>query len=257
MAKMKRVQMFGKLNATAYRAIESATVLCKTRGNPYVELTHWVNQILMSDNTDWHCAIKYFELDEALLSKDLVAALDRLPRGATSISNFANSIEVAIKEAWMATSLVFNEGAIRTGHLLLAARDHDELSRFLLDISREFAKINADILQEKFSEVVSGSSETSVAAPSGAPGATGQAGSLLAPASMGKGEALRLYTIDMTENARQGTLDPRLGRDADAWEPLRPAARTIRSSPARPGSARPRWSRDSPSAWRPATCRTA
>ena len=46
MAKLKRIQLFGKLNQKAYKAVESATILCKTRGNPYVELIHWVNQIV-------------------------------------------------------------------------------------------------------------------------------------------------------------------------------------------------------------------
>lgn len=215
MGKLKRVQMFGKLNRTAYQAMESATILCKTRGNPYVEPVHWINQLFLAENTDWHSAIRYFELDSAKLAKDLVSAMDRLPRGASSISDFANSIEIAIKEAWMVTSLVFSETAIRSGHLLIAMRNHPELSRYLLDVSAEFAKINGDLLQEKFADIVSDSAETSVAAPSGDSAATGQAGEMMNSAAMGKGEALRLYTVDMTENARNGKSDPIVGRDPE------------------------------------------
>ena len=51
MSKLKRIHLFSRLNPTAYKAMESATVLCKTRGNPYVELVHLVNQIIMSENT--------------------------------------------------------------------------------------------------------------------------------------------------------------------------------------------------------------
>ncbi len=46
MAEIKRTALFGKLNSLAYKAIEGATVFCKMRGNPYVELVHWVHQIL-------------------------------------------------------------------------------------------------------------------------------------------------------------------------------------------------------------------
>ena len=42
MASISRAALFGKLNRVAYRAIESATVFCKLRGNPYVELVHWL-----------------------------------------------------------------------------------------------------------------------------------------------------------------------------------------------------------------------
>jgi len=41
MTDISRVALFGKLNSLGYKAIESATVFCKMRGNPYVELVHW------------------------------------------------------------------------------------------------------------------------------------------------------------------------------------------------------------------------
>jgi type VI secretion system protein VasG len=37
---ISRQALFGKLGATLLRGIESATVFCKLRGNPYVELVH-------------------------------------------------------------------------------------------------------------------------------------------------------------------------------------------------------------------------
>jgi len=215
MAKLKRLQMFGKLDRTAYQAMESATILCKTRGNPYVELVHWVNQIVLSENTDFHCAISYFDLNAARLSKDLIAAMDRLPRGSSSITDFANSIEMAIKEAWMITSLVFNENVIRTGHLLIAIRSHQELSRCLLDMSDEFTKINPELLQEKFKEITEKSAEISAVVSPGANAATGQAGEMMSSPAMGQNEALRLYTIDMTEKAKIGKSDPIVGRDEE------------------------------------------
>jgi len=215
MAKLKRIQMFGKLDRTAYQAMESATVLCKARGNPFVELVHWINQIVLAEKTDFHAVFQAFDVDTARLSKDLVSAMDRLPRGASSISDFADSVEIAIKEAWMITSLVFNERFIRTGHLLIAMRGHRELSRYLLDISKEFTKINAELLQENFQKMTEDSSETASPVPEGENAATGQAGAMLAPPSMGKGEALRLYTVDMTEKARLGQSDPIVGRDEE------------------------------------------
>ncbi len=215
MAKLKRLQLFAKLDAKAYQALESATILCKTRGNPYVELTHWVNQIILGEQTDWHEAIRYFALDEAKLARDMVAALDALPRGSSSISDFSNNIQLVIKEAWMTASLVFDEGAIRTGHLLCAIKQTPEFARLLHDMSDEFVKINGDLLAEKFAEIVNKSAETSLAAPEGETAATGQAGTLMGSAAMGKGEALKQYTLDMTAEAAAGKGDPIVGRDEE------------------------------------------
>lgn len=214
MLKLKRVQIFGKLDKTAYKALESATVLCKTRGNPYIELVHFINQILLGDASDVHEIVRYFSLDEAQLSKDLIAALDRLPRGASSISDFSSTIELAIREAWMATSIVYQERTIRTGHLLLAMKQNQELSRILSDISSEFIKVNGDMLQEKFAEIVKNSPEVS-SVVSGSEGATGQAGQMLSNPVMGKGEALDLYTTDLTAQAKEGKIDNIVGRDEE------------------------------------------
>ena len=215
MIKLKRVQIFGKLDKIAYKALESATVLCKTRGNPYVDLAHFINQMLLGDPGDIHEIVRYFSLDEAKLSKDLIAALDRLPRGASAISDFSNSIELAIREAWMATSIVYQERTIRTGHLLLAMKGNQDLSRQLMEISSEFIKVNGDLLQEKFRDIVANSPETSAAVPEGSEGATGQAGQMLSNPAMGKGEALSLYTTDLTEQAKEGKIDNIVGRDEE------------------------------------------
>ncbi|MDR2796521.1 MAG: AAA family ATPase, partial [Spirochaetaceae bacterium] len=215
MAKLKRIQLFSKLDEKAYKSIESATILCKTRGNPYIELTHWVNQILLSENTDWHEIVRFFALDEAKLSKDMIAAMDALPRGASSISDFSNTIEMVIKEAWMTASLVFAEGAIRTGHVMIAIKQTPEFARQLHELSGEFIKINGDILSEQFAVIVKNSGEASQLVSSGKGAATGQAGVLMGSAAMGNTEALRLYTADMTAAAASGKSDPVTGRDEE------------------------------------------
>ncbi|MDR2841670.1 MAG: type VI secretion system ATPase TssH [Spirochaetaceae bacterium] len=213
MAKLKRIQLFSKLDGEAYKAIESATILCKTRGNPYIELVHWVNQILMSERNDWHAALGYFGIDFGKVAADMIKAMDALPRGASSIADFSNTIEIAVKEAWMVSSLQFNEGAIRTGHILLALKATPQLALSLHDMSNEFVKINADLLSENFSAVVKDSDEVSAAAAAGASAATGQAASLM-NGQAAKGEALKLYTQDMTAEAAAGT-DPIVGRDEE------------------------------------------
>jgi hypothetical protein len=70
MGEISRVALFGKLNSLAYKAIEGATVFCKLRGNPYVELEHWLQQILQTQDSDVQRIVKYFELDPSRLAKD-------------------------------------------------------------------------------------------------------------------------------------------------------------------------------------------
>ena len=66
MSEISRAALFGKLNPTAYKAIEGATVFCKLRGNPYVELEHWLAQLLNAQDSDLHRILRHFGLDAGL-----------------------------------------------------------------------------------------------------------------------------------------------------------------------------------------------
>jgi len=70
------------------------------------------------------------------------------------------------------------------------------------------------MLQEKFAEIVKNSPEVS-SVVSGSEGATGQAGQMLSNPAMGKGEALDLYTTDLTAQAKEGKIDNIVGRDEE------------------------------------------
>ncbi|WP_395700753.1 type VI secretion system ATPase TssH [Aquabacterium sp.] len=212
MAEISRNTLFGKLNPLAYKAIEGATVFCKMRGNPYVELQHWFAQILNTPDSDLHRIIRHYELDTAALAADLTRSLDRLPRGASSISDFSEFILSAIERGWVYGSLLFGETAVRTGHLIVGMLKTPSLRGALFSISKQFERIKLDDLTEKFPTLLAQSPEYVMSASeSGA--APGEASDAIAPAAMGKQEALKRFTTDLTEQARSGKMDPIVGRD--------------------------------------------
>ena len=71
MTEISRVALFGKLNTLAYQSIESATVFCKMRGNPYVELAHWLHQILQGQDSDLHRIIRHYDLDPGRIATEI------------------------------------------------------------------------------------------------------------------------------------------------------------------------------------------
>ncbi len=46
MSEISRAVLFGKLDTLLFTSLESATAFCKLRGNPYVELVHWLHQLM-------------------------------------------------------------------------------------------------------------------------------------------------------------------------------------------------------------------
>lgn len=215
MGEISRAALFGKLNSVAYKAIEAATVFCKLRGNPYVELSHWLHQILQLQDSDLHQIIRQFSIEPARLAKDITAALDRLPRGSTSITDLSSHVEEAVERGWVYGSLMFGESQVRSGYLIVGILKTPSLRNALLAISREFEKLKVEILTERFDEIVGASPENALSATDGfqASAAPGEASGAIAPSAMGKQEALKRFTVDLTEQARSGKLDPIVGRD--------------------------------------------
>ncbi|MGN6226236.1 MAG: type VI secretion system ATPase TssH [Dyella sp.] len=216
MADISRSALFGKLNKIAYRGIESATVFCKLRGNPYIELVHWIHQILQLQDSDLHHIVKQFNINPSNLVRDVTDALDRLPRGSTSISDISSNVEEAVERAWVFATLMFGEAQVRTGYLIVGILQTRSLRNVLIGISKEFEKIKLETLTDQFAEVVAGSPEDNQTASDGfkmGGAVPGEASGAMGPAQMGKQEALKQFTVDLTEQARSGKLDPIVGRD--------------------------------------------
>src|SRR5271157_808166 len=218
MAEIKRSILFGKLNPIAYKAVESATIFCKMRGNPYVELVHWLFQLVQLADSDLQRIFRHFGLDASRLATDLTTALDKLPRGATSISDFSPHLEEAVERGWVFGSLLFGENRVRTGHVVVALLKTPTLRNVFLSISKEFSNIKLETLTDSFGKITAGSPEESLGAAeqAGAAGAVpGETSGAMAPGQMGKQEALGKFSVDLTDKARKGEIDPILGRDGE------------------------------------------
>ncbi|CAI2422111.1 protein disaggregation chaperone [Serratia ficaria] len=209
MSEISRSVLFGKLDSLLFTSLESATAFCKLRGNPYVELAHWLHQLMQSPDGDLQQVIRHFALDEAQLARDIVEALDRLPRGASAISDLSEHIDSAVERAWVYGSLKFGASRIRGGHLLIGILKTYSLRHLLKAISAQFDRINADLLLEQFAAVTANSAENNqdAAAESGAEGEPG--------APRAGGSVLAQFAQDLTARARNGEIDPVAGRDEE------------------------------------------
>ena len=241
MSEISRVALFGKLNDICYRGIESATVFCKMRGNPYVELAHWLHQILQLQDSDLHQVIKQFNIDPARLVKDFTDSLDSLPRGSTSISDLSQHVEDAVERGWVFGTLMFGENQVRSGHLIVGILKTKNLHNALLNISKEFEKIKLDTLTERFAEIVGSSPEEGLHSNDGfqvGGGASpGEASGAMPAAQMGKQEALKQFTVDLTAQAREGKMDPIVGRDEEIRQVIDILMRRRQNNPILTGEA--------------------
>src|SRR5690606_35374518 len=139
MSDIGRLDLFGKLDPLLYQALEGATSFCKLRGNPYVELVHWIHQIVHTQDSDLHRIGRRFGPVGGARQADLTAALHHLPRGAGSVSVLSEHIDHAVERAWVLGSLRYGAARIRGGLLMAGLVKTYALRNVLLGMSDQFS----------------------------------------------------------------------------------------------------------------------
>jgi type VI secretion system protein VasG len=200
-----------KLNPTCLDALQGAAGLCLSRTNPSVEVEHWVLKLSERPDTDLPRIFRHYEVDPAALQRDLTRAIDRLRTGNDRTPTLALSIEQLLREAWLRASIQYQAPSIRSAMLLLALLAEERLGRLAREASPELAKISVETLEANLMKLVAGSPEDRGAA--GAPGA--EAPPQATAGGISQTPALDQYTIPLTQRAREGQIDPVVGRDAE------------------------------------------
>lgn len=213
---VSRSALYGKLAGSLFRTLESATTFCKLRSNPYVELIHWLHQLIQQPDNDIHYVLRHYRIAASDVEKSLLRQLDLLPSGASAISDFSHHIDLSIEKAWMLASIRYGDHKIRSGWLLLAWLTTPELHRVLGSICVPLTGIPVNDLPEILPSLIESSPEAQELSrdgldlPSATPGESSQA---LPGEIQGEKSALAKYCQDMTAQAREGTIDPVTGRE--------------------------------------------
>lgn len=224
--------LIGKLNQTCRGALEAAAGLCLSHTHYEVDVEHFLIKLLEAQNTDLGKILRYFEIDDARVSADLTRALEGFKTGNARTPALSPSIPRMIQNAWLLASIDYQASAVRSGHVALALLSDEEFSRVLNASSESLRKISVETLAKNLADLVAGSredAEAGVSAPS-----TPAGGGRPAPAGT---KSLDLFTINLTEKARKGGVDPVLGRDAEIRQMIDILIRRRQNNPILTGEA--------------------
>jgi type VI secretion system protein VasG len=201
--------LIGKLNHQTRGAVEAAAGLCLSRTHYDVEVEHYLMKLLDATDGDLASILKHYGINRSRLAGELAVGLDALKTGNARTPSLSPALVKMLTEAWLYASVEQGAGEIRTGHTIVALVSNPELRRMLQGVSRELERVVPEDLRRSFGEVVSGSVEDAGGARMG--GAAAVVSGVARPG--GKTPNLDQYTVDLTERARQGKIDPVLGRD--------------------------------------------
>jgi type VI secretion system protein VasG len=208
MPKSNLKSLIGKLNSTCRNALESAAGLCLSQTHYEVDIEHFLIKLLEISNTDLEKILRHFEINQDRLVTDLTRAMESFKTGNARTPALSPRIPRMVQEAWVIASIDFQAPSVRSGHILLALMSNEEMARMLIASSESLKKISVETLSEHMADLVAGSVEdkdVGVAAERAA-----VPGKRMSPPGA---RALDQYTINLTERARKGEVDPVLGRD--------------------------------------------
>src|SRR6516225_274239 len=135
------------LNKTCLNALQSAAGLCLSRTNPSVEVEHWLVKLIELPDTDLTRIFRNFEVNTSHLLRDLTQVIDGFRTGNQRTPTLSLKIDQLIRAAWVTASIQYQARQVRSGTLLLALLDDEELGRLARDSARELRKIKTDLLQ--------------------------------------------------------------------------------------------------------------
>jgi type VI secretion system protein VasG len=227
--------LISKLNDSTRGALEAAAGFCLARTHYDIEVEHYLSKLLDSTDNDVAAIFKHFEIDTSRLSGELARALDKLKSGNARTPAISPSLMRMLVEAWTIGSIDYSAPQVRTGFTILALATHDELARLMRDISREFQKIQPDALKKDFASIIANSAEEVQVAAAAAATAPGAAPGPAKPG--GKTPNLDQFTINLTEKAKTGKIDPVLGRDFEIRQVIDILMRRRQNNPILTGEA--------------------
>ena len=223
--------LIGKLNDTGRKALEAAAGLCVTRTHYDIDIEHLLLKLVEAENTDIQKILRHYEIDQARLTRDLTRALDHLKTSNARTPAFSPRIPRLVTEAWNLASIDFGVSKVRSGHLLLAMLSEEDLGRLTREASPELQKVSVEELHKHFADLTTGTAEDEIT--------SSEAGEAAEPAALGpsKTPSLDQYTIDLTNRARKGRIDPVLGRDFEIRQMVDILTRRRQNNPILTGEA--------------------
>lgn len=192
-----------RLNPFSKQALEMAASECMSQQASEITVSHVLIQMLAIPRSDLRVIAERADIGTDELRQALTVENYATSRAADSYPSFSPMLVEWLKEAWLLASAEMQQTELRGGVLLLALL-HSPLRYVLPSAARLLTAINRDQLRQDFAGWTKESAESVVL------NADGQ----IASATADTGDSLLArYAKNMTEDARQGRLDPVLCRD--------------------------------------------
>lgn len=216
--------LLGRLDSECRTAMEMAAELCVRQTHYNVEIEHLLLQLLRAEAADVVAILRECDIGRERVASQLQHATEQFKRGNGRTPALSPDFSVWFREAWLLSSMVLDEQTIRAGTLLLALLEADSLRATLIESCPALLNVPRDRLRDALPAPRANHATTN-------DGGKGDGDARSAAPSLDR------YTIDLTRLARDGQLDPIVGRDAEIRQLIDVLLRRRQNNPILTGEA--------------------
>ena len=218
-----------RLDDESRAAMERAAELCAQQTHFSVDPEHLLLELLRDKDSSLQQLLSHFQVSGTRARSQLQDTLDQLKRGNGRTPVLSEHLPRLLENAWVIASVQLGESRIDAACLLLAALESDTLRGMLLESAPSLLDLPRESLRQQLRSL-SGLASTANATAS-------KPLTLSAQGERQKTPALDQYTLDLTEQAKQGQLDPVIGRDEEINQLIETLLRRRQNNPILTGEA--------------------
>jgi len=227
--------LISKLNDTTRAAATRAASICVGLGQYEVDVEHLFLGLIEQPGSDLAAIARNCDISLTGLEADLRREVARFATGSARTPVFSRHLPLLFEHAWLIASLgVGGPPRIRSSHLVLALLTEPSLAQLAQRASPLFARFPLDRLKHDLERLTRGSSEQPEAAPDSPEEGTDAASELTQARAT---PALDQYTTCLTQRARDGKVDPVIGRDIEIRQAIDILMRRRQNNPILTGEA--------------------
>jgi len=211
-----------KLNNYIVRNLDTATGLGINRGHYEITFDHLLSALIDDGQGDIPLILKHYAVDSGNVQKAVRKNLDELESGNSGKPKLSPLLTEMLQEAWIMSSVTHHETKIRSGALFEVFISSEQvISSGLMDV---LSSIKQEELRTDFYKIVNGSAED----PEVSSEVISREEAQQLPPD---GTVLDLYTQNLTAQAKEGKIDPILGRDEEIIQMIEVLCRRKKSNP--------------------------
>ncbi|MFM2661028.1 type VI secretion system ATPase TssH [Vibrio chagasii] len=218
MTQVTLTNLVGKLSPELKQALEASAGAAMNQGVGAIETEHWILQLISQKDPKIMALCESQKLSLDALVNELTKKISILPKGNEGQPTLSHSLTELIKDAWMIASVNYGHGEIVSLHLIQALMQQNVLGVSTLQLEA-LSSVSLESLQGLIKK-------TPIARNTAAPSANGSVDTT--PTG---NDALSKYTVNLTQQAIDGNIDPISGRNAEVRKAIDILCRKRQNNP--------------------------